>query len=277
MSKILLDIGVKYPDLNKTEKKIADFIMENPKKILPLYITELASLCSTSNAAIVRFAKKLGYEGYRQFKLAVAGEQDFRPVGENITADDTAFAVFEKICDDIYRSLEKTKKTIDINAFQKCCESIMKAESVYIFGLGNSASVATDACHKLFRLGLNVSAYTDNHMQAIAAAHANEKSVVIGISHSGHSRDIIEAMRTAKNNGVTTVALTNQGKSPIVKVSDIVLNTVSDETDYRVLGLSSRIAQLAIVDAMYSYLVCNLKNAEERIDKTELALKPKKM
>ena len=84
-------------------------------------------------------------------------------------------------------------------------------------------------------------------------------------------------MDVARLNGAKTVALTDFGKSPIDKVSDVVLHTVSDETNYRILGLSSRIAQLAIVDAIYSYLVCHLDCAEERIEKTESALKPKKV
>jgi DNA-binding MurR/RpiR family transcriptional regulator len=114
-------------------------------------------------------------------------------------------------------------------------------------------------------------------MQAIASAHTTDKSVVIGISHSGHSKDVIESMRVAKSNGATTIALTNHGKSPIEKVSSIVLHTVSDETNYRVLGLSSRITQLAIVDTLYSYLVLKIKGVEEQIDKTELVLRSKKI
>ena len=129
----------------------------------------------------------------------------------------------------------------------------------------------------MFRLGLSAHPYTDNHMQSIAAAHTDEKSVVIGISHSGQSKDIVQAMQVAKQNGATTIAITNFGKSPIDKVSDIILHTVSDETNYRILGLSSRIAQLAIIDSIYSYLVCRLDNSNERIAQAELALKPKKL
>ncbi|MBO5851377.1 MAG: SIS domain-containing protein [Clostridia bacterium] len=114
-------------------------------------------------------------------------------------------------------------------------------------------------------------------MQNIAAAHTDKNCVVIGISHSGASRDIVQAMQIAKQNGATTVAITNIDKSPIDKVSDVVLSTVSDETNYRILGLSSRIAQLAIVDTIYSYLVCHTADSNDEIAQTELALKPKKI
>ena len=84
-------------------------------------------------------------------------------------------------------------------------------------------------------------------------------------------------MQSARDNGATTVSLTNKGKSPIDKVSDIILHTVSDETNYRTLGLSSRIAQLAIIDTLYSHIVCHLSTAKEHISKTEFALHQKKV
>ena len=277
MSKLLLDIKVKYQNLSKSEKKVADYIIKTPNDTIPLLITDLAQICQTSEASIVRFAKKLGFKGYQQFKIALVQETRMRPVNVNIDKADSSFAMFEKICEEIYSSLEKTKQTITPSSFQRTCEAILSADKILVFGLGNSASIAMDCMHKMFRLGLNISAYTDNHMQAIAAAHANEKTTVIGISHSGQSKDVIEAMQTAKSNGATTIAITNIKKSPIENVSDILLKTVADETNYRVLGLSSRITQLAIIDALYSYLACNLKNAEEKIDKTELVLKTKKV
>ena len=277
MNKTVLNIKTRYNSFSKAEKKIADFLIQNPNNILPLYITELAKQCDTSEATIVRFSKRLGFEGYQQLKIAIAQESEYHPINENITQSDSAESIFQKVCDDIYCSLEKTKQAIDGDSLERCCQAILASNNILVFGLGNSASVAMDASHKIFRLGLNAHPYTDNHMQSIASAHTNENSVVIGISHSGQSKDIVQAMQIAKQNGATTVAITNFGKSPIDKVSDIILHTVSDETNYRILGLSSRIAQLAIIDSIYSYLVCRLENSSERIAETELALKPKKL
>ena len=277
MSKTLLNIKIHYDEFSKTEKKIADFLMQNPDCILPLFITELAEKCGTSEATVVRFAKRLGFDGYQQLKIAIAQESNVRPVSENITQQDDAFDIFSKVCQDIYCSLEKTKQAVDKQALQACCDALRSADKILVFGLGNSASVALDTAHKMFRLGLNAVAYTDNHMQAIAAAHTNAHSVIIGISHSGASKDIVHALQIAKQNGATTIAVTNFEKSPIDKVSDIILHTVSDETNYRILGLSSRIAQLAIIDTIYSYLVCHIDGANDKIAQTELALKPKKV
>lgn len=277
MSKTILNIKLHYDTFSKTEKKVADFLMQNPGLVLTLYITELAQQCGTSEATIVRFAKRLGFDGYQQLRIAIAQDAETRPINENITQTDRAGSIFQKVCDDIYCSLEKTKKAINSDHLENCCNAILRSNNILVCGLGNSASIAIDASHKIFRLGLNAHAYTDNHMQSIAAAHTDENSVMIGISHSGTSKDIIQAMQIAKQNGATTVAITNFEKSPIDKVSDIILHTVSDETNYRILGLSSRIAQLAIIDTIYSCLVCRLENANDRIAQTELALKPKKV
>ena len=277
MGKTILNVKSRYNALGKTDKKIADFLMGNPQSILTLYITDLAKRCGTSEAAIVRFAKKMGFSGYQQLKLSLAQEADMHPVSENITENDSAYDVFSKVCEDIFCSLEKTKRALDAKNLQTCCEKILSADKILICGLGNSASVATDAAHKMLRLGLNACAYTDNHMQAIAAAHASNNSVFLGISHSGRSKDVVEAMKIAREQGAFCTALTGAEKSPLHKAADVVLRTVSDETNYRILGLSSRIAQLAIIDAVYSYLACHFADAEEKIAETEAALQDKKI
>ena len=114
-------------------------------------------------------------------------------------------------------------------------------------------------------------------MQMIVASHLAEGDVAVGVSHSGSSKDIVEALKVAREHGATTIAVTNVGKSPIDKVSDVVLHTSSSETEYSILALNSRIAQLAIVDTLYYYVVFNLSDkAVEAIKETERSLRSKK-
>lgn len=276
MNRVLLNVKTHYDEMGKAEKKIADYVLLNPEKIPSLFITDLAALCASSEASVTRFSKRIGFEGFPQFKIALAQEKSFHPVSDGITPNDTPADVLAKVCNDVYSSLEKTRAQIDENALAVCCEKLIDAEKIFIFGLGSSSPVAQDAAHKLFRIGFSAVAYTDNHMQAIAATHADANTVVIGVSHSGRSRDIVESMKLAKDNGATTIAVTNIGKSPLTKTSDVILSTVSDETNYRVLGLSSRIAQLAIMDAIYSYLVLHVPTASEYIQNAENSLGYKK-
>lgn len=194
-----------------------------------------------------------------------------------MSAEDDAYTIYEKVCNDIYCSLERTKKILSKEALEETTKAIMGAEQIVVFGLGNSASVAMDAAHKLLRAGYHAVAYTDNHMQVIAASHLQPKDVAIAISHSGSSKDVVEALGVARRHGATTVSITNHGKSPIQKKSDWVLNTASDETEYNILAMNSRIAQLSIIDALYFHLVYRQsEKALESIQETEDSLKTKK-
>ena len=277
MDKISLKIKLLYDKMGKAEKHIADWIFENPGKIISLSIIELAEQCGCGEATIVRFAKRLGLSGYQELKFSLASEGGGSPASAHITERDTAFEMYSKVCNDIYISLEKTKGSLNSDSLENAAKKICNANKIILFGLGNSAAIAIDASHKFMRAGLNAVAYTDNHMQVIAASHLKEGDVAIGISHSGSSKDIVEALKISKEHHALTIAITNNGKSPIQKQSDIVLSTSSEETKYNILALNSRIAQLAIIDTLYFYIVYNhSENAMESIQETEHSLLTKK-
>ena len=277
MDKISLKIKMLYNSMGNAEKRIADWISDNPGKIISLSIVELAEKCRCSEATIVRFSKRLGLSGYQELKISLASEGGGSAVSTNIDAGDSAYRMYEKVCSDIYLALELTKRSLDPNAIESAANIICKADKIVVFGLGNSASIAMDASHKFLRAGLNSVSYSDNHMQVIAASHLTQNDAAIAISHSGSSKDIVEALKIAKEHNAATIAITNSGKSPILKHSDIVLATASHETQYNILALNSRIAQLAIIDALYFYIVCNRSSkAIESIKETEHSLLSKK-
>lgn len=277
MDKTTLNINILYDKMGKAEKRIADWLLENPGEILPLSIIDLADRCNCSEATIVRFAKRLGFSGYQELKISLAQETNSTSVSTNITCNDTLEEIYDKVCNDIYCSLERTKMVLNTATLEEVCKRISTAEKIVIFGLGNSASIALDASHKLQRTGCNAYAYSDNHMQVIAASHLTPNDIAIGISHSGSSKDIVDALKIAKEAGATTVAITNSGKSPIQKHSNFTLFTASDETKHNILALNSRIAQLSIVNAIYFYLVYNKSDkALESIKETEHSLLSKK-
>jgi len=277
MNKTTLNIKIAYNEMGKAEKRIADWIESHPGEIISLSIVELAEKCNCSEATIVRFSKRLGFNGYQGLKISLASESGNVTVNTSISNDDSAFEMYEKVCNDIYCSLEMTKKSLSPESLSKAAEKLCSANKIVVFGLGNSASVALDASHKFLRAGLNAVAYSDNHMQVIAASHLHENDVAVAISHSGSSKDIVDALKIAGEHGACTVAITDCGKSPIRKYCDIVLSTSADETRYNILALNSRIVQLAIIDALYFYIVYN-RSAEalESIKATEHALMSKK-
>lgn len=268
-----------YDDLGEAEKRIAILLLENPKEIIHYSITELADKSNVSEATVVRFSRKLGFKGYQELKIIFAQEMvsPLQSIHEEVKEDDKIPEVLNKIFQSVIETLGHTKQVLDLGQLEKAAEAILGARKVLIFGLGSSASVAMDAQHKFLRTGIECSAYSDNHIQTIVASHLLPKDVAIGISHSGSSRDIVEALQLAKECGATTICITNYGKSPILKYSDICLFTASQETRYRILALASRVAQLSIIDALYVYIAFRKKeSAYTAIQRIERALQSKK-
>lgn len=278
MESIMHKIRNLYDDMGRSEKRIADYMLKDPQKIISLSISELGQQCGSGDATVVRFARRLGFSGYQELKLRLASEiNSTSAIDSTILQTDSCYEIFVKRINDISVSLKNTESVLDTKQLDKAAYSIMKAQRIVIFGLGNSAAIAMDAAHKFLRLGLDAQAVCDNHLQAIVASHLDKHSVAIGISHSGSSTDIVEAMRIAKDKNAVTVCVTNYGNSPILQVSDIRLFTQSEETKRSILAMSSRIAQLAIFDAIYTYIVVKSdERSTAAIYATESALKTKK-
>ncbi len=267
-----------YGEMGKAEKRLADFILADPQNVIGMSISDMANNCRCGVSTVVRFSRRLGFNGYQGLKVRLAAELgSVSTVNNKILPDDSCIDIFNKLIDDIYLSLKNTSAILDKEKLEECAKMLTDKKRIVIFGLGNSASIALDFAHKLLRVGLNAQACSDNHIQAIIASHLDRESVAIGISHSGSSKDIVEALELAKIGGAKTVAITNYGNSPIVEKSDIALFTSANETKHSILALNSRIAQLAIIDAVYSYIVIHSnKSSLQAIYNTEYSLQKKK-
>jgi len=133
-------------------------------------------------------------------------------------------------------------------------EAIAAANHVYFIGVGTSGPNTLDAYNKFFRLGIPCSAHTDSHLQAMVISMVIREDVVIAITHSGGTKDPVYTLELARKRGATTIAITNFSRSPISRIADIVLYTASSETRFRAEALESRIAQVAIVDTLWTML-----------------------
>lgn len=265
-------ITEKIHSLTKTEKKIAEYVTQNPDKIIYQSINELGEVTNSSDASIIRLCKKLGFKGYQELKISTA-KDTIRPLSkilEGVNSEDGPDDVIRKCFQETIETLNMTMTNLNNFEFVAAATVITNAHRIYVFGLGSSAPVAHDIAHKFLRIGLEAYSYSDSHFQMIAACTLTKNDVVIGISHSGSSIDIVQALEFAKKKGATTICITNQSNSPITQtnVSDIKLFTSSHETKYRVVGLSSRLAQLAIADALYVYI--GLKRGESTIKNFEM-------
>lgn len=278
MKSIILEIRSKFAEMGPSEKKIANCLIEDPACILPLSISEFAAKAGCGDATAIRFARRLGLKGYQELKIAIAGEvSSLSREREQVSKDDSCFDMFIKRINDIQIALENTRGVLDPEGLEKAAKAILNAERIVLFGLGNSSPIAMDAQYKFLRIGLNCDACSDSHLQVNIASHLNKRCVAIGVSHSGRSVDVVEALRLARLCGATTICVTNHDVSPITRVSDICLFTKSEETKYTNLSMSSRTAALAIFDSIYTYIVANSDHqAAEAITATEIGMKSKK-
>lgn len=277
INRTLLQAQLLYSSMGNAEKKVADWLFMHSGEVLPYSITDLASRCESSEATIVRFSKRLGFTGYQDLKLTLAKEHDKKVIAPIITADDDCFEIFEKVCNDAYMSLERTKKTLSPESMTKAAKAISRAKRVVLIGLGSSAAVALDAAGKLLRAGCNAVAYTDTHMQMIAVSQLKKGDCVIGISQSGSSKDVVEAMKTARSHGAVAVSITSKERSPIIRHSDVFLLTDTEETRHSTLGLNSHLSRLVVIDALCYKIVYENSEAAWGIGESEAELKSKRI
>lgn len=250
MNRALLQAQLLYDTMGRAERRAADYLLAHSGELFPHSISELAALCGTSEATIVRLSKRLGYGGYQEMKLALAQDTEHRTVSPNIRREDSCFQIFEKVCNDAYLSLERTKRTLSEEALNQAARAIGSASKVVFVALGSSAAVAEEAANKLLRAGCDVAAFSDTHMQTIAVSYLNAGDVAVGVSQSGSSKDIVDALKLARSRGATTVCITGRERSPVMKYSDIVLLTDTEEIRHTVLAVNSHISRLAVVDAI---------------------------
>ncbi len=246
-------INREYPAMNPTERWLCDFIMQNSGRIAHMTITEAAECCEVSEASFVRLAQKLGYRGFQAMKLRIA--QDVSDPSLQIHEVAQPGDSVEQIVDKVFRSsqiaLRDTQKVLEQESVEQAIRAITNCDRLVFYGVGGSSAVALDAQPKFLKIGYLPLAFCDENIQAMSAVVLRQNDVAVGISHSGESRATLEAIRLAHRAGATVIAITNYSRSPILKYSDIVLYTSSPETAMKSDALASRIAQFAIIDALF--------------------------
>lgn len=269
-----------YPRFSEKEKKIADYILKNPDKIIHCTINELAEDLKVAEATVFRFCKRIGFKGYQAMKIALASEvmNTVQQIHEEITLQDSELTITEKVFKSNIRTLENTLQIIDNRSLQKAVDLIHHANKVEFFGTGGSAIIAMDAYHKFLRTGINTSAFPDTHFQLMSASLLTKGDTAVVISHSGSNRDTLNILALAKEQGAGTIAITSFPKSPIAQQADVALFTSSSEIQYRSEALASRIAQLSLIDALYvNIMILNQDKAGPALEKVRKAIIRTKM
>ncbi|MBM7710141.1 MurR/RpiR family transcriptional regulator [Enterococcus lemanii] len=270
-SSIRLIIKTMYKNLSQKEQAIADYILENPKKVSHSSISDIASELEVADSTIFQFTKKIGYNGFKDFKMAMLmQENDLSAISfhENIQKDDTELTMAQKVFDSNISSLTDTRKLLQEEKLIEAVDLIDASNRLFLFGVGGSEIVATDTYHKFLRSPIPVYHSSDYHLQLMEASLLTPDDCAIFISHTGRSKETIMIAETAKKIGAKTIVITSQISSPLAKLGDVTFISVSEETEFRSEALASRISQLSIMDSLFVILMFrNQDQAQESISK----------
>jgi len=240
------------PGLSPTLRRIADFILNNAADVVHMSVTEVAERANASEGSVVALCQHIGAKGFQQIKIALARDlvQPVQFIHEDLNGDDTTERVIEKIFRSNLQALEDTLRVLDASIMEQAVDAILRAKRVEVYGIGSAAPVAEDVNYRLLRIGIESKVVVDSHVQAISASLTGPDVTTLTMSHSGSTLETVTATRLAKDAGATTICVTNFGKSPIQRYADIVLHTMAKETRFRTEAMTSRIAQLAVVDTL---------------------------
>ncbi|WP_460067012.1 MurR/RpiR family transcriptional regulator [Streptomyces sp. YKOK-I1] len=246
------------PSLTRSMQRVAEAVVGDPAGCAALTVTGLAERTGTSEATVVRTARVLGYPGYRDLRLALAGLAAQQQSGRapalttDIAVDDSLADVVAKLAHDERQTLADTAACLDTAQLEAAAVATADARRVDVYGVGASGLVAQDLTQKLLRIGRVAHAHSDPHLAVTNAVQLGAGDVAVAITHSGSTGDVIEPLRVAFERGATTVVITGRPESPVTQYADHVLTTsTARESELRPAAMSSRTGQLLVVDCLF--------------------------
>lgn len=260
---VLARVRRSLPKVSAAEARVAETILGDPTLVVDLAINDLAQLCHTSLSTVARYAQSLGYSGYRELRVAVAraitlAQAQQARFGLDTTAidrEDGPTAIAAKLAAQEIDAIEQTALALDADALDRVARAVVGARHIDLFGQAASSLTAQDLLLKLSRIGCSVSHSSDPHLAVTAAALRTTGDVAIAFSHSGETVETIRALDVARDAGALAVAVTSVADSPVALAADVVLLTHARESPFRMAAMSSRIAQLALVDVLFVRVV----------------------
>ena len=279
MTSIELRVRSIYDSLSNAEKKVADYFMNHVEEIFHKPIAQLAQEAGVSKVAWVRFCKDIGFDGLKDLKKALFAqlcekEDDVasEPFSDIRNIVNTK-SLIEGITKNSIRAIQDTAEMMDPDSLETAARAILNAKTVRIFGVGASGMVGQDLHSKLMRINKNSYFGTDHHSQLTYAASMTPQDVAVLISMSGTTSEVLEILSLVKRCKTPSIALTKYSKTPLAMNADTVLYISTPEITMRSGAMSSRLAQLMVIDALftavahmdYDAVAVNLEKSHERI------------
>lgn len=244
---------------SKSDKLIMEYIKENLDDFAYKPISQIAKENNLGEATITRFARKMGFSSLQDFKVTLAQQAsnttDRNIISSNIKNDECAEDTAKKLLSSNISILTNTADIINGEDIQKCADLIINARRVYFIGIGYSGIIAQDSNYKFMRIGLNCTSFDSSHTMIMMASIMEEGDLIIAISHSGETKEIIKTVQIAKQNNVNVISITENIECKLKEISDVNLDYVSKETLLETGSISSKLAQFFIIDLVYTQVV----------------------
>ena len=271
---LLTRIREGYSGYTKAEKKVANYVMENAKKVLFMSITDLADACEVGDTSVFRFCRSLKLQGYQEFKMQLSlsmNHNDLEMEEEvgNISIKDPFDILAKKVLQTNISAINEAYEMIQSGEFAKAIQYLEMAQEIHFFGVGASMLSAMFAMNKFLKITPNVRCIMDSHMQAMSASMLSERDVAIIFSYSGATKDTIHVAKLAKQNGAKVICITRYAKSPLTVYSDIIMLCGANEGPLNGGSTSSQMSQMFLIDLMYNgFYRKRLEMANRNIHKT---------
>lgn len=264
--------------VTKSDKLLIAYIKENIEDVFYKPISQIAKESNIGEATITRFVKKMNFSGLQDFKVTLAQEissiNKKNIINKNIQNDEPALDTAKKLLSSNITTLENTVEIINSTDVHDCARLIIDAKKVYFIGIGYSGIIAQDSNYKFMRIGLNCVSFDSSHTMIMMSSIMKEGDLIVAISHSGETEEIIKTVKLARANNAKIISITENKNSELKDISDVHLSYVSGETVLETGSISSKLAQFFIIDLVYTQVVKELSSeAIERKIKTTNAIK----
>lgn len=263
-------------NLAPSERKIANYILANPEESILLTTLMLGERSQTSSAAVIRLCKSLGFNGFQELKIRVAGDLRVESVlgYRDIEPNEEYKDIIDKVTSNTMQTLKETVDIMNIPNLKRAVKTLINAKSIIFIGFGASYIAAMDAEQKFIRIDKHAQSFSDVHMAATSIANKGPEDVVVGISFSGNTYEVARLLELANQKKTKTISITKYGKSKVTNLSDINLYTsTAKEATFRSGATSSRIAQLHVIDILFMCLASEeYEKTIEHLDETRKAI-----
>jgi RpiR family carbohydrate utilization transcriptional regulator len=248
--------------LPSIQRRIADFVLGHPVEVVRMSISQLAMKTGArSESSIVRFYRTFGFTGYQDFKVGLAtelaGQALIYHAKEDITIEDDVETIKRKIFAGAIEIIQENISRMQVGVLEQAVELLGESKRIILLGFASSASIAYDAQFMFSVLGLNCIFTSDPHVNAVVLSAARQGDVVLCISHSGESKDVVVPAQNGRP-WAKIIAITGHSDSSLAKIADVCIVTFSEEMSYRTDAMASRIVQLGIIDILFTSLAVRM-------------------